>query len=188
VIEPYVSIRANPVTDSFCLEGLRRAARSLERACRCGRDAAAREDMSLASLMGGLALANAGLGVVHGFAAPVGGMFPAPHGAVCAALLAPGIEANILALRKREPGSPALARYGTIAAELSGDAAARPEEAAAFLRGLCRRLSIAPLREYGVTRGHVPELIDRASAASSMKGNPIALTREELESVILSAI
>ena len=91
LIEPYVSIRANPLTDGFCLEGLRRVSRSLRRAYHAGRDITAREDMSLASLLGGLALANAGLGVVHGFAAPVGGMFHAPHGAICAALLPHGM-------------------------------------------------------------------------------------------------
>ena len=87
LIEPYVSIRANPITDAFCIEGMRRVARSLRLAYQQGQDLKAREDMALASLFGGLALANAGLGAVHGFAAPIGGMFPAPHGAVCAALL-----------------------------------------------------------------------------------------------------
>ena len=89
LIEPFTCRRANPMTDGLCREGIVRAARSLNRACANGSDAAAREDMALASLFGGLALANSGLGAVHGFAGPVGGMFPAPHGAVCAALSCP---------------------------------------------------------------------------------------------------
>jgi len=80
LIEPYVSIRANPLSDGFCTEGIRRVACALRPAFHDGSNAAAREDMALASLLGGLALANAGLGAVHGFAAPIGGMFSAPHG------------------------------------------------------------------------------------------------------------
>src|SRR5438309_1497666 len=114
LIEPYVSCKANPLTDSICAEGIRRAARSLRRVFDNGADKSAREGMALASLFGGLALANAGLGAVHGFAAPIGGMFDAPHGAVCAALLPHGIEANLRALRERSPGHPAIARYAQI--------------------------------------------------------------------------
>jgi alcohol dehydrogenase class IV len=115
LIEPYVCTRANAFVDNFCLDGLRRASRGLIRAFDNGCDEAARCDMSYASLLGGLALANAGLGVVHGFAAPIGGMFDAPHGAVCAALLPAGMRINIRALRERFPQSPSLARYGEIA-------------------------------------------------------------------------
>jgi alcohol dehydrogenase class IV len=111
LIEPFVSHRANPVTDAVCREGIARAARSLRRAYENGADAQAREDMALASLFGGLALANAGLGAVHGFAAPICGMFPAPHGATCAALLPHVIAANVHALRARQADGPALARY-----------------------------------------------------------------------------
>src|SRR5580700_3107086 len=120
LIEPYVSIRANPVTDGFCVEGMRRVARSLRRAYEQGDDLNAREDMALASLFGGLSLANAGLGAVHGFAAPIGGMFRAPHGAVCAALLPHVMEANLRALQERLKESQSLRRYDTVAAILTG--------------------------------------------------------------------
>ena len=115
LIEPYVCSRANPMTDALCVEGIRRAARSLRAAFAEGRNAAARADMAVASLFGGLALANAGLGAVHGFAGPIGGQFPAPHGAVCAALLPQVMEANLRALRQRQPGgrhAAALRRSG----------------------------------------------------------------------------
>lgn len=188
VIEPYVSARANAMTDVFCLEGMRRAARALRRACRDGRDREAREDMAMASLLGGLSLANAGLGAVHGFAAPVGGMFPAPHGAVCAALLPHVIDVNIRALRARAPESEALARYGTVAAILTGRPDAHAEEAAAWAAALCEELHIPTLRAYGVTGSDIPGLVERAAQASSMKGNPIALTANELGAILNGAI
>src|SRR5205807_7013039 len=128
LIEPYVSSRANPLTDALCIEGIRRAARSLRAACANGHDAAAREDMSVASLFGGLALANAGLGAVHGFAGPIGGMFPAPHGAICAALLPQVMEANIRALEQRQPDSGALRRYDEIASLLTKHCDARARD------------------------------------------------------------
>ena len=124
LIEPYVSVRANPMTDLYAVEGLRRAAEALPRAWANGDDREARRGMCWASLLGGLSLANAGLGAVHGFAAPVGGMFPAPHGAVCAALLAPAMEINVEALRRRAPESRALGRYDEVA-RLAHRAAAR---------------------------------------------------------------
>ncbi len=120
LIEPYTCLRANPMTDALCMDGIRRASRSLREASINGKNRAAREDMAIASLYGGLALANAGLGAVHGFAGPIGGSFPAPHGAVCGALLPHVMAANIQALRERDPGSFALRRYEEIATMLTG--------------------------------------------------------------------
>ena len=187
LIEPYVSVRANPMTDAVCLEGIGRAARALARAWRDG-DREARHDMALASLFGGLALANAGLGAVHGFAAPVGGMFPAPHGAVCAALLPHAMEINIRALRASGTASPALERYTVVARTLTGSAEASAEDGAAWVSRLCRELQIPPLAAYGVRREDVPALVEKAARASSMKGNPIALTAGELEELLTQAI
>ena len=189
LIEPFVTHRANAMTDAFCLDGLRRASVFLPRAYKNGTDREARENMSQASLFGGLALANAGLGVVHGFAAPIGGMFAsAPHGAVCAALLPSGMEMNIRALRARAPEDPSLGRYGEIARVFTGDAAATPEDGVDWVRRLCGELRIAPLREYGIEQRHVPDLVEKASHASSMKANPIVLSQEELTAVLESAL
>jgi alcohol dehydrogenase class IV len=124
LIEPWLSARANPLTDALAREGIRRSVRSLRRAVLETPDAAAREDLALASLLGGLCLANAGLGAVHGFAAPLGGMFEAPHGAVCAALLPACLEVNLRALRSRAPDHPSLARFGELAGLLTGRAEA----------------------------------------------------------------
>jgi alcohol dehydrogenase class IV len=188
LIEPYVSIRANPLTDGFCLEGLRRVSHSLRRVYHCGRDIAAREDMSLASLLGGLALANAGLGVVHGFAAPLGGMFDAPHGAVCAALLPHGMAINIRAARARAPEGETLRRYETVARLLTGKPEGIAEEGVEWVRELCAELQIPPLSSYGIQEQDVPTLVEEASRASSTKSNPITLTMAELREVLTSAL
>jgi alcohol dehydrogenase class IV len=187
LIEPYVSVRANPMTDMFCLEGMDRAARSLGRAYADGHDAAARTDMSLASLLGGLALANAGLGVVHGFAAPIGGAFEAPHGAVCAALLPPGMDVNIQALRNRAPESEPLGRYQAVARILTGNSSAAPEDGVEWVSRICRELRVPPLRSYGIREEHLDTLVENAAKASSMKGNPVALTASELRQILLRA-
>jgi alcohol dehydrogenase class IV len=131
-----------------------------------------------------MALANAGLGVVHGFAAPIGGMFDAPHGAVCAALLASGMEANIVALRTRMPGSEALNRYREIACMLTGVIDAGPEEGVKWIRTLVKRLEIPRLRQYGIQDTHVGDISEKAARSSSMKANPLTLTTRELEEIL----
>lgn len=188
LIEPYVCVRANPMTDALCVEGIRRAARSLRRAFEHGADAAAREDMALASLFGGLALANAGLGAVHGFAAPIGGMFPAPHGAVCAALLPGVMAANVRALRERAPSSPALRRFDEVARLLTGHVQATAEDGVAWTAELCRALAIPPLRVWGLAESDVGAVVGKAQQASSMKANPTPLTEAELRCVLSEAL
>lgn len=188
LIEPLVCNRANPLVDALCREGLRRVARSLRRAYTHGADAGAREDMALASLFGGLALANAGLGAVHGFAAPIGGMFPAPHGAVCAALLPVVTAANLEALRELEPTHPALERYAEVARVLTGDAAARAEDAVAWLQDLGRALGVRGLATWGVTRDAIPEVVEKAAKASSMKANPVQLSPAGLSAILERAL
>jgi alcohol dehydrogenase class IV len=187
LIEPYVSTRANAMTDLYCVEGMRRAAVALPRAYADGEDHAARHDMAWASLLGGLSLANAGLGAVHGFAAPVGGMFPAPHGAICAAVLPHAIDINVRALRQRAPGSDALRRYDEVARLLTGNPHATAVEAVQWIADICRRLEIPPLRTYGVRPEDFAVLAEKAAKASSMKANPIVLTAEELTEMITRA-
>jgi alcohol dehydrogenase class IV len=188
LIEPYVSSRANPMTDAFCVEGIRRISTALPRVSENGADRQARSDMSWASLLGGLSLANAGLGAVHGFAAPIGGMFPAPHGAVCAALLPYVMAANFEALRRRAPESAALRRYEEIARLLTGRPQAAIEDGLEWVAALCRRLEIPPLGAYGVGPADIPVLVEKAAHASSMKANPIVLTAEELSGILEQAI
>jgi alcohol dehydrogenase class IV len=188
LIEPYVSVRANPVTDGFCVEGMRRVARSLRRAYEQGDDLNAREDMALASLFGGLSLANAGLGAVHGFAAPIGGMFHAPHGAVCAALLPHVTENNLRALRERLNDSEVLLRYDSVAKILTGSEKAAAVDGIRWIIELCKALQIAGLRAYGVTAADIETLVEKGAKASSMKANPIVLTHEELTEALQAAL
>jgi alcohol dehydrogenase class IV len=193
LIEPFVSARANPITDGFVREGLRRSAAALRRAYTAARMGvvvapADREALALASLLGGLSLANAGLGAVHGFAAPVGGIFDAPHGAVCAALLEPVMRINVAALRARAPDGPALARYQEVAALVTGNPAATIEEGLAWVAALCRALDVPGLSRYGMRESDVVELVGKARVASSMKGNPIALTDAELSEIATRAL
>jgi alcohol dehydrogenase class IV len=144
--------------------------------------------MALASLFGGLALANARLGAVHGMANPVGGFSHAPHGAVCARLLPLVMQANLQALRTRLPASPAIARYTEVARLLSGNETASAETGAEWVRELCNALDIRPLKEYGLEPDVLPAVVEQSQKANSMKGNPVNLTAAELLSILQSAI
>jgi len=188
VMEPYVSKRANPITDALCREGMRHAARSLRRAFEQGDDPAAREDMALTSLFGGLALANAGLGAVHGFAGPLGGMFHAAHGAICARLLPHVMATNVRALQQRLPQSPALERYDEIARLLTGNDAASADDGVVWVQELCQALQVPSLRSYGMTEADLPSAVEKSAAASSMRGNPLELTSEELTEILERAL
>jgi alcohol dehydrogenase class IV len=188
LIEPYVSVRAQPITDALCQAGMARSARSLRRAWTGDMGPEVREDLAFASLCGGLALANAGLGAVHGFAAPIGGMFPAPHGPVCAALLPHVMRANVEALRERDPQGSGLERYAEVARILTGRPAASLHDGIAWVADLCAALETPGLARYGVTAADVPVLVAKARSASSMRGNPISLDEPELAQVLLSAL
>lgn len=187
LIEPYVCSRAQPMTDALCAEGMRRAARSLLAAFEEGGNAGARQDMALASLFGGMALANAGLGAVHGFAGAIGGMFDAPHGAICAALLPHVMEANIRALRQRDSAGEALRRYDVVARIVTGKDGARADDGVDWVRQLSGAMRVAPLTAYGLTAGDAAEVIEKAAKASSMKANPIALAPAELAGILKCA-
>jgi alcohol dehydrogenase class IV len=188
LVEPYVTPAANPLTDSLCREGIRRAARSLRRAYQDGSDVQAREDMAVASLFGGLALANAKLGAVHGFAGVLGGLFGAPHGAVCGRLLSEVTAVNIRALRRRDSNNRALGRYEEIARLLLGVPGAVAEDVIVWSTVLCRDLAIPGLAMYGITAADFPRIIAGAARASSMKGNPITLTETELGEILERAL
>ncbi|MGA1844751.1 MAG: iron-containing alcohol dehydrogenase [bacterium] len=187
LIEPYVSIRANPLTDALCREGIPRAARSVKRAYEHGNDAQAREDMSLAALLGGLALSNAKLGAVHGIAGPLGGMVPSSHGSICARLLAPVMEANIAALNERLPESTALTRYEEIARIFTGNVKASAMEGVAWAQDLCETFRVPSLSSFGLKRDDFTLLIEKAQQSSSMQGNPVTLTAREIENILRKA-
>ncbi len=188
LLEAFVSAKANPMTDALCREALPRAAAALPRVVAHGDDLAARADMSLAALFSGLALANGGLGAVHGIAGPLGGMIDAPHGALCAALLGPTVEVNVAALGQRAPDSSALQRYETLAGWLTGTTGATITDGVKWLNGLASQLAIPNLQHWGLTADQIPTLVAKARKASSMKGNPISLTEDELSEIITRAL
>jgi alcohol dehydrogenase class IV len=186
-IESYTSIGAQPITDALALQGTHAAARSLRRAFNDGADVQAREDMAMAALLSGITLTNAGLGAVHGFAAPLGANFPAPHGTLCAALLPHVITANVAALRGRDAAHPALARYAAIGRALGaddgGDSAAI--DAAVRICGeLAHDVKIPQLREFGMGEKDVPAMVALAKKASSMRFNPVELSDAVLGDVL----
>ncbi|QHI69563.1 iron-containing alcohol dehydrogenase [Tichowtungia aerotolerans] len=184
LLEAFISKKATPVTDGFCREGLPRAVRSLRRVFENGDDLAAREDMALASLFGGLALANAGLGAVHGFAGPVGGMFSAPHGMVCAALLPHVMKVNLAALREREPNVQTLERFDEFSRMTGGSKA---EDGISWLAGLCRDLQVPALSTFGITEADFPVIVEKSKNASSMKGNAVELSDAQLTHILQAA-
>jgi alcohol dehydrogenase class IV len=186
--EAFVCTKANPLTDGICREGLARAARSLRRAHKDGTDAAARQDMAVASLFSGLALANAGLGAVHGFAGPLGGMIDAPHGLICGKLLPFVTATNVRALRDRAPDSPALARFDEMACIMTANEKAQAPDGVAWIQALCAALGLPGLRQYGLREEDFPAVVAKAKKASSMKGNPVELDDDELAAILRSAI
>jgi alcohol dehydrogenase class IV len=187
-LEPFVSGLASPMTDALAREGLGRAASGLRKSYFDGTDVAARTDMALCSLLGGLSLANAKLGAVHGLAGVIGGTVEVPHGVACAALLVAVIEANVRALRARGPDSQALARYGEAARLLTGRFDATIEQGIEWIGETVRLFGIPKLAHYGLTFEHAGDVVQKALKASSTRGNPISLSPDELHSVLVAAI
>ena len=183
LIEPFVSKRANPMSDSVCREAIPRVIRALRKAFDNGTDLDARSEMSFGSLCGGLALANAGLGAVHGFAAPIGGMFEVAHGAVCAALLPEVMEKNIT-IAQQQKDLVLVRRYNDIARLLTGVPTARAPDGVQWVRNLCLALHVPCLALLGIRRSDLQEIAEKAAEASSMKGNPIDFTHEQLLEIL----
>ncbi len=187
-IEPFVSNQANPLTDAVAREGMRRAAGCLRRAYQDGEDVEAREGMAIASLFGGLALANAKLGAVHGFAGVLGGMFSIPHGIVCARLLPYVMEANVAALQRGGDPTGYLARFDEVARVVTGDTSAHAADGVAWIHELAADLQVPPLGDFGLAESDFPEVIAKSKVASSMKGNPIMLSDDELAAILAQAL
>jgi alcohol dehydrogenase class IV len=187
-LEPFVSARANPLTDGLAREGLRRAAAGLRAAYADGQDLGARADMAMCSLLGGIALANAKLGGVHGLAGVIGGTADVPHGMACAALLAPVMAANVQALRSRQPGHPALDRYTEAAQLVTGRPGASIEDGLAWIRETVTLLRVPGLAAFGVRPQHADDVAAKAAKSSSMQGNPVALSDSDLRAIFLQSL
>jgi alcohol dehydrogenase class IV len=188
LLEAFVSSKANPLTDGICREGLKYVSRSLHRAYTHGDDLDARTDMALGSLFGGMALANAGLGAVHGFAGPIGGMFAAPHGMVCATLLPAVFETNIEALEERSAENPALEKYHEVARIITGSNNAKIDDALQWIKEISMQMFVPGLEDFGVQEADLSTIVEKAKNASSMKGNPIPLTDKELMGILETSL
>mmetsp|Transcript_28669 Transcript_28669/g.56324 ORF Transcript_28669/g.56324 Transcript_28669/m.56324 type:complete len:397 (-) Transcript_28669:66-1256(-) len=187
-LEPYTSKLSNPLTDAIAIKGLLHGARAIRKAYTQGNDIEARTDMALCSLFGGLSLANSKLGAAHGFAGPLGGLLPqASHGGIIGALLPSCIVTNVLAMQAREPSNPAIGKYRDAACTVLGRPDATAGELATWVAETCQLMKIPPLSAYGLTDDMIPAAVKAAAGSSSMKGNPIALTTEELTSILTQA-
>jgi alcohol dehydrogenase class IV len=195
LIESYTSSGATPMSDALALHGIPMAAKALPRAFHDGQDLPARQDMALAALFSGITLTNAGLGAVHGFAAPIGANFPAPHGAVCAALLAPIISANMAALLPHADDSAArqkLTRYATIGRLLAGRPELNDSTACQYAiwktEAMVQELAIPTLSRFGLQPQDILPMVALAKKASSMRYNPVALSDDALAAALKIAI
>ncbi len=187
LIEAYTSNMAHPFTDTLAMLGIQKALKSLPIAYQNGQSYEAREDMALAALLSGICLANVGLGAVHGFASPMGGL-NIPHGVICSVLLAPTIEVNIKELKSKSPNSAVLAKYSRIGRIISGQSSSTQEEdheiLIEYLKKLTQDLKIPSLSEYGVNESDIPSIVEKAREASSMRYNPITLEDSALTSIL----
>lgn len=188
VLEPFISHLANPITDALCRQGLALAGRSLRIVYDHADDVQAREDMALVSLLGGLALANAKLGAVHGFAGVLGGMYHAPHGAVCAALLPHTLRVNQQALAARDPHNPSLARLDEIGKLITAKESANAQSAIDWIDETSALFHIPGLASYDIASADFDDIVAKSAQSSSMKGNPITLTHAEMTAILKAAL
>ena len=183
-LEAYLSAKSNPLSDAIAGEGLRRAGKSLRAACSETLNREAKADLCVASLCSGMALANAGLGAVHGFAGPIGGMIDAPHGAICGSLLLPVCRANFDTVRRRDPQGATARKFDEAARLLTGNPEAKGTYALAWLESLVQDLPLPNLSELGFDADQIPEAAEKALRASSMRGNPIELSKADLREIL----
>jgi alcohol dehydrogenase class IV len=187
LLETFVSKQSNPFIDMLCREGMRRISASLEQAFNDGNNLEARENMAMASMLGGMALANVKLGAVHGFAGPLGGMYPIPHGAICACLLPAVMEVNIEALKEKKKEKQLL-KFDELAQLLTGNNFAVAENGAVWVKNLVQKLQIPSLSDFQISTEIFPGLIEKAKNASSMKGNPVELDNQQLRKILFKSL
>ncbi|RZU98241.1 iron-containing alcohol dehydrogenase [Spiribacter vilamensis] len=174
VIEPFISCRANRFTDALCRDAIPQGLAAL-RTLMATEDSTARDTMAWVSLSGGLALANAKLGAVHGLAGPLGGVTDMPHGAIAGALLPEALRANREATRGRIAGR--IVEVERWIAEAFGCEA---EVAIDRLAAWSRAQGLPGLREAGLDPAELPPIAAAAEQSSSMQGNPVVLPADRL--------
>jgi alcohol dehydrogenase class IV len=183
LFETFVSSQSNPFIDALCREGMQRISSSLKKAFIDGNDVKAREDMAFASMLGGMALANVKLGAVHGFAGPMGGMFPVSHGFVCAALLPAVTEVNLKVISEKKL-ERYLSKLDEAARIFTGNPEAKAQDGIHWIKELVEYLKIPFLSEFNIDKDEFPLIVQKAKKASSMKGNPVLLSDEDLMEIL----
>ena len=154
----------------------------LRKSCKNPRDVEARDAMSMAALLSGMALTNAGLGAVHGFAAPLGAHFPIPHGVICANLLPAVISANAGALGQDALQYAHIGQWAAMKSSLPHDEAIAA--LISFTKKLLHDLEIPRLSKFGMSESDIPKIVELAKQSSSMKYNPVQLSDEELAGIL----
>ena len=186
VIEPYICTRANPLTDALCRDAIPCGLAALHRLME-GENAEARDHMAWVSLCGGLALANAGLGAVHGLAGPLGGLTGAAHGAICGTLLPHVLIANRAAVSGNHAAAARLDEVGTWIGHVFGNRNAGLEQAATMLADWAHAHGLATLTGLGIDEGTQIAAADAAASSSSMKANPAELSAADLRDIMRAA-
>ncbi|MDW4500368.1 iron-containing alcohol dehydrogenase [Sulfitobacter sp. D35] len=184
VIEPYLSRRANPLTDALCRDAIPRGLRALARLAQA-EDATARDEMAYVSLCGGLALANAGLGAVHGLAGVIGGRHDAPHGVICGRLLGPVLSANRGAVANTGGD---LARFDAVERWIATELALPSQSGAADLADWLDARGLPRLAQWVPQEADLDAVATDAASASSMAANPVALSPPALIRAIRAAL
>jgi alcohol dehydrogenase len=191
LLESYVSSRSGPLTDSLAWGGMKAARDGLIAFHSNPDDSDARERMAYAALVSGITLAQAGLGSVHGLAAPLGAFFPIPHGVACGTLVAEATRVNIERLRERDAAHPALQKYAQVGQLLAQRGELKRDDAHRALidtlNDWTRTLQLPRLGHYGVTAADIPRIVGN-SRGSSMKTNPITLDDRDIAEIVAARL
>ena len=184
LLESYLSTAGNPVTDALAYEGLQQVSRSLRQAYYSGPDIESRTGMALAAYLSGITLTNAGLGLVHGFAASIGGYFPIAHGVICSSLMPAVNLVTVRKLRSQRINDNALAKYAIIGKMFAGVENKSPEFYVDFLLDTIEKwtveMNIPRLSHGSVTSSDFMKIVN----ATDNKNNPVALNKEEMLEIL----
>ncbi len=193
LLEAYVSTRASPITDALAFTGMRYVKDAIIPACSThALDIGVRSAMAYGSLMSGIALANAGLGIVHGLASSLGGLFEIPHGVACGTLLAESTKMNITQLQKiGDAGKKGLLKHAMVGALLTGKEGYENDDVSYYcsilietLEKWTNDLNIDRLGKHGITIKEVDKIVEKAG----LKNNPVQLRREEIMEIVRTRI
>jgi alcohol dehydrogenase class IV len=193
LLEAYVSPKGNPITDTLALNAMKFISDNLLKACSTGAsDVKVRIPMAYGSLISGITLANAGLGIVHGLASSIGGYFNIPHGVVCGTLLSEASKMNVKKLKELGvSGRDTLRKYALVGALMMGKNVVKNEEIEEYCSNLTvsldnwtYQLKLDRLAKYGITKSDVDKILHK----TGIKNNPVNLSREDIRKIIINRL